>query len=282
MDMRKLLASTAIATTLLAGGTLPAAAGALIPLGGFSGPVQLNFDNYESFLTASGAVSSTPAVGDQNFGIFSVYSITTTTSLKLPVWSAGTGGDVLVGVFNGINVKTLTGSGPNVTTTNTGGVFQLYLVPTTEFVAAGGDQGTAGYTNAASCAIGGLCYHGITDTALGQLALTMTLVPGVDGPGVTLTANVNVTTNPPIGSASFDGLVSDSTQFAPNVTGKDSFCPNVIASGCAGADNSSFALASQDPITGSVIPEPGSMALLGSALLSLGVFGRRKKKDPRP
>jgi hypothetical protein len=286
MRSRTLFASTALATSLLLGGVLPAAANVTIPIaGGYTGPVQLNFSNYESFMTPSGALSTTPAVGDTNFGIFSVFSITTTTSLKLPLFTAGENGDVLVGVFGGIKVTSLTGSGANVKTKNTGGVFDLYLVPVSEYLGAGGDQGTAGYTNAAGCTIGSLCYNGITNTAQGNQVLTLTLVPGVDGPVTTLTADVNTIDNPPTGGANFDGVVSGDPQFSPSVTGKDSFCPNTTASGCPGADNSSFPLASQDPIVGTIVPapEPASTAILGSALISLGVFKsrRRKNKDRR-
>jgi hypothetical protein len=276
MNMRKLLTGTAITTGLLMAGALPAAA-TNVPLGGYSGPLQLNFDNYESFLTSTGTVTSTPAVGDQNFGIFTVFNITTQTALKLPVWSANQNGDVLVGVFDGIKVTSVSGPVSGETTTNTGGVFQLYLVPTSKFLAAGGDQGIAGYANA-GCAIGTLCYNGITNVVGGGLVLTMSLVNGGVAPGVSLEATVNATTNPPTGSASFDGLLSDTTQFAANVSGKDSFCPNIKASGCAGADNSTFALASQDPIVGQAIPEPGSLALIGTALLGFAGFGWRSKR----
>jgi hypothetical protein len=285
MGTSRLLAGTAIAMTLLMGGVLPAVAGPTIPLtGGYTGPVQLNFSNYESFKTASGAITATPAVGDTNFGIFSVFSITKTTSAKLPLWVANTDGDVLVGVFGGLKVTSLTGSAASVKTTNTGGVFSLYLVPTAAFQSAGGDQGIAGYTNG-SCVggtVGGTCYNGITNS--GSKVLTMTLVPGVDGPGVTLTADVNATDNPPTGSANFDGMVSGDPQFEPGVTGKDSFCPNTVASGCAGADGSTFSLASQDPIAAVVAtPEPGAMPIVGSALVALGFVRswRQKNKDRR-
>ena len=75
MNLAKLLSGTALTTTLLIAGNLPAAA-TNIPLGGYSGPVTLAFNNYESFLTTKGTgVAPAPAVGDENFGIFSVFSI---------------------------------------------------------------------------------------------------------------------------------------------------------------------------------------------------------------
>jgi len=286
MNMHKMLAGTAIATTLLLGGALPAAANVEIPLGGYVGPAQLNFDNYESFKTASGAIATTPEIGDENFGVFSV------TSIKVPglggkvLWSSGQSGDVLVGVFDDINVTNVTVSGSKETTSNTGGIFKLYLVPQSEFQ---GDLGLAGYTEGGCSSIGGLCYNGITNTSQGNLVLTMDLVGGVvpSDPSETLSATLDAGISPATGAAKFDGTLNGDPQFALSATGKDSFCPNATTAGCPGADETmykkgSFAIASQDPITAAVVPEPGSVVILGSALLSFGLLGRRRQKEKPP
>jgi hypothetical protein len=286
MKTRELLAGTAIATMLMTAAAMPAAANVMIPLGGYTGPVELNFSNFESFLPpGGGAPVGAPTVGAENFGTFALLSITAPGN-PIPLWSPGSDGNVLVGVFDDITVKSVTGTVKDTKTTNTGGIFELYQVPVGQFVP---DQGLAGYS-IPGCSIGALCYHGITDTASGQQVLTMTLAPGIDpgDPTVTLTASLDSTDNPPTGQAAFDALVSGDPQFGAQVSGKDSFCPNALTSGpnlCPGADGTNWALASQDPISGVVtgVPEPASLAVLGSGLISLGFVGsrRRKNKEPR-
>jgi hypothetical protein len=45
--------------------------------------------------------------------------------------------------------------------------------------------------------------------------------------------------------------------------------------------NGAWTNTSQDPITGGVVPEPATMLLLGSGLLGLAGFGRRKFKKKK-
>ena len=281
MKLQKLLAGTALTSAILVVSGLAAIAAPIVDLNGYTGTVDFNFANYESFLV-DGAVTSTPAVGAQNFGVFDVFSITNPGATST-FFSSGK--NLLVGVFNGINVTGISGSGSSVKTTNTGGVFQLYEVSKSAFLAAGGfGQGLSGYANA-SCALGTLCYNGVTNTAGGQLVLTMDLTPGISlsNPNATLTATVDESNNPPTGGAAFDGIISGplADEFNSIVSGKDSFCPNSSTS-CPGADQSTFALASQDPITGHTptsVPEPASLALFGAGLLGFGWFSWRRRKS---
>src|SRR5215469_6186962 len=100
MNMRTgpLVAGAALATVLLCGG---AADATLIDLGGYTGPIQFHFNNYESF------TSTTIAPGVVNFGTVGVTSITEPVHNTV-LWFQGKSGQFLSAVFNGITVNTVT------------------------------------------------------------------------------------------------------------------------------------------------------------------------------
>ena len=91
------------------------------------------------------------------------------------IWTQGQAGQFIEGVFNGITVTSVTGSPPNFTNTNSGGVFNFWLT-SANFDPS---QGTGGYTAAGGgCVAGGLCYNGITNTG-GTNILNVDLVRGI-------------------------------------------------------------------------------------------------------
>src|SRR5947209_7276115 len=116
MNMRTgpFFAGAALATTLLSG----TASASLIDLGGYTGPIQLKFQNYESF------TSTVIAPGVMNFGVVGVTSITDPVHNTL-LWFQGKSGQFLSAVFNGITVSSVTPNAVGFTTTNFGGTFHV-------------------------------------------------------------------------------------------------------------------------------------------------------------
>lgn len=283
MKVRQVLASTALAT-ILACSAVPAFADS-IDLGGYSGAIQIKFNNFESFTNGL-------QTGSTNFGIIQVTQILGETvqgsnAFNESLWTTGTNGQYLSGVFGGINVDSVSGTPTSGSSLNSGGQIDLWL-NSTDLTAT---QGTSGYAAAGvGCNVGDLCYHTVTDAG-GTNVLNLALVPGIDPTSstTTLTSTFNLATSPFTGTAQgyLDAvggteMAAFATMSLPTVFGpadmflQDNFCVAGSSPACGTAGN--WAFNSHDPVLGAVIPEPSTLSVFGSALFALAFFGRWRRK----
>ncbi len=276
--MKLLASAVALAAALTAAQVNAAPA---FTLGGYTGDIVIKFQNWESFTAG-------PVQGSENFGILSITSIQAGDGSGQQLWVQGQSGAELTGVFRDITVLSSTvTAGGDLNVKSTGGLLDLYINNAGSFTAAGGaTQGTAGY---AACPITLDCYNGISNVG-GDLFLSLAFASGIDpaNPAVTVDGDFDGATFPTTGDAAGYLNVTGGT-YAENfdndgfVTAfglrdmffQNDFCPNGTPTCTPGGPVGNWELLSDDPVRAQFIPEPGSLALLGIALLGFAGLRRR-------
>lgn len=292
-SLKALVTSTAFGAVVAAGLMASAtSASANVNLGGYTGPVTIKYSNFESLLNPAGTATTTNfQVGDTTFGILTVTSISSNTGSPQVLWTAGAPGDgFLFGVYVGPKIASITpgGGGFQFTSTTTTNI-NIFSSNTNTFNAS---QGTGGYIFG-GCSLGALCYNGISNVG-DPLALSIASAPGISNiAGVLTTGSVNALSSPISGQASFDADATGGTAFSqfhtlgvPNTNGdpktdfflSSTFCGNGSSGSCQGGITvGNWLLLSQDPVNGNVVPEPGSLVMIGTALLGFGFMGWRRR-----
>jgi len=259
-----------------------------IPLGFINSVTGMNSGN-SYYPGSTGSI-----VGDQLYSIFSVTTINSAVGGQ-QFW-LDAANQHLQGVFYGLTVSSVTGSGGTATYNFTGGNMNLYFngnvadpfTATTgpwtsgwNGIALANGVGAAGDTLVLSAnGVGGVAANTATTltSTLNALNVSNDHFTGV-GNGF-LTDTLDNTFH-----FAIDGV--DSSTFSPPYPGNQSIefqsnfnnQPTGYTSPQNFQNSTGWSVSSQDPVTGAIqTPEPASLALLASGGLLAGVFGLRRRR----
>jgi len=268
---------------------------------GASGQQNFGIEVLGNIVSSSGGIYGGPGTGDYLVGVFGGITVgavyNDTTGAPVAGFGPGDTGYAKGGVFHIYEI-------PKADFANLV-AFNTFINSTSANGFTGTGAGACGTQTIAEVAAGtSSCYKGLTTLAGVTDVLNADLVDSYNtlittggtpvplGTDYTLQASFNSALSGTANSWADVTGGTDAAQFSnasevtpigtlADISLTDDFCQEsaTCASIYDGKANTRWTVASSDPLNGTTVPEPGSLAIFGTALLGIGAALRRRKKQ---